>query len=84
MTTPSELDRLAERVDPRTGRVPGDHGSASDALDFALDSYGCDQPIEFLRDWREGAAFDEWPDFYAWLARREAASKARADGGGNG
>lgn len=56
-----------------TGRPPGDHGDAAAAIDFALDEHEADpaNQVEFLRAWREGAAGDEWPEFYAWLAKRE-------------
>lgn len=57
-------------IDPRTGRPWGDHGTASQALEWALDGGDSDlgNQIEFLRAWREGDAFDEWPEFYGWLA----------------
>ena len=65
-------DARARGKDLRTGRPVGDHGTANDAIDFALDFAVCDQPVEFLKDWREGAAYEEWPEFYTWLAAREA------------
>jgi hypothetical protein len=55
-------------------RAPGDHGTAQDAIDFILDNEGRIAPGEetvFLRGWNEGA-LDEWPEFYDWLAVREA------------
>lgn len=61
-------------VDPRTGRPLGDHGTANDAIEFALEHTDGDlaNMEAFLRDWREGAVFHEWPEFYSWLRRREA------------
>lgn len=53
-------------------RAPGDHGKTTDALDFALDWTVCDDSETFLRCWREGD-LKEWPEFYTWLAVREAA-----------
>lgn len=61
------------KVDPRTGRAPGDHGTAAQAIDFALDWRVCDMPFEFLTAWRDGGAFEEWPEFYSWLKQKEAA-----------
>lgn len=57
-------------IDPETNRPIGDHGTAADAIDFALDHEGGDCDT-FLRRWREGDAASEWPDFYEWLAKRE-------------
>ena len=58
-------------IDPRTGRPLGDHGTAIDAINWALDTEvtvngECDS---FLRSWREGGAFEEFPEFYAWLKK---------------
>lgn len=57
--------------DPRTGRPWGDHGTANQALEYALDheaNFG--DPEAFLRCWREGD-LEEWPEFYVWLAEQE-------------
>lgn len=57
-------------IDQRTGRQFGDHGTALQAIDWALnhmpsrDNYELDV---FLRSWMEGD-LDEWPEFYEWLA----------------
>lgn len=63
-------------IDPRTNRPLGDHGTANDAIEFAMDvlpnlTNGCPEADTFLRAWREGDAFDEWPEFYEWLGNRE-------------
>lgn len=62
------------RIDPRTGRPLGDHGSAEAAIEFALDGTNHDHDaynaLTFLSAWREGAAFEEWPEFYPWLKAR--------------
>lgn len=61
------------QVDPRTGRTFGDHGSGSDAIEFALEDPkgvidGDLANMEaFLSDWREGGPHEEWPEFYQWL-----------------
>jgi hypothetical protein len=58
--------------DPRTGRPFGDHGTANDAIEYALDvvmDEDCDCS-GFLRAWREGDLGD-WPEFYEWLAGRQ-------------
>lgn len=62
-------------LDPRTGRQYGDHGSAADAVDFLLDSHQAPgEETEFLKSWRQGS-LDEWPEFYEWLAKREAVAR---------
>jgi 8-oxo-dGTP diphosphatase len=71
-----EIDPVrAIPTDPTTGRPSGDHGSAADAIDFALDTSDGLEADTFLRRWREGD-LDEWPDFYEWLAERERAVAA--------
>lgn len=56
------------RIDPRTGRPLGDHGTANDAIDYALDGGGeaWTQTVEFLTAWRDGD-LSEWPEYYRWL-----------------
>lgn len=64
-TAPAELD-------PRTGRPFGDHGTANDAIEFALDDPKSvlDRDLcnmeGFLKSWRCGN-LDEFPEFYQWL-----------------
>jgi hypothetical protein len=55
-------------------RAPHDHGEATDAIDYALDELR-DFTDTFLRCWREGN-LTEWPEYYAWLDKREADLKA--------
>lgn len=62
-------DVLIVGDDPRTGRPCGDHGSAENAIRYALDHAG-NECQEFLQAWSEGA-LDEWPEFYPWLAKQE-------------
>lgn len=66
---------LVGERDPRTGRPFGDHGTANQAIEYALDASKHDfdvaNQIEFLKAWREGGAFEEWPEFYAGLADQE-------------
>ncbi|MEQ1950962.1 hypothetical protein ABMA59_06045 [Mesorhizobium sp. CN2-181] len=57
-------------IDPRTGRPIGDHGTAIQAINYALDVERDDREA-FLRCWREGD-LEEWPEFYAWLAKQDA------------
>lgn len=57
-----------DRIDPRTGRTYGDHGTAMQAINFALDHLSIERDT-FLKCWREGD-LDEWPEFYVWLARQ--------------
>lgn len=62
------------KVDPRTGRPFGDHGTSQDAIDFSLCSFDPDmmgQEREFLEAWRDGAAFEEWPLYYDWLMEND-------------
>jgi hypothetical protein len=61
--------------DPRTGRPCGDHGTAEQAIRYALDHAG-NECQEFLQAWNEGA-LDEWPEFYPWLAAQEGSDNAR-------
>ena len=68
---------VAERIDPRTGRAIGDHGTANQAIEFAIDWSVCDDATTFLRSWQQGD-LDEWPEFYRWLKVQEAATLARA------
>lgn len=64
-------DRRARGADPRTGRAVGNHGTAVQAIDYALGQTAGDVET-FLRAWREGS-LEEWPEFYAWLAASEPA-----------
>lgn len=56
-------------IDSRTGRPVGDHGSGTDAIEFALerieDHY---DRQDFLTAWLHGDLF-EYPDFYEWLRK---------------
>lgn len=63
---------MSGELDPRTGRPFGDHGTAGDAIDFALDGQfvGYDETELFLEAWRDGTAHDEWPEYYEWLKGR--------------
>ncbi len=61
------------RTDPRTGRPLGDHGTAAQAIEYALEVIprsDCPEPDTFLRAWREGD-LEEWPEFYDWLRTQE-------------
>jgi len=67
----SFMDPLWERgdYDPATGREWCDHGTHEQALNWITDN-GDGDPAnteEFLRAWREGRAWEEWPEFYRWL-----------------
>jgi hypothetical protein len=68
-------------IDPRTGRPFGDHGTGAQAIEFALDHTDHDlgNMEAFLIAWREGGAFEEWPEFYTWLKGEDhAASRPEA------
>lgn len=56
-------------IDPRTGREVGDHGTALQAIEWALDCLDDHDGyvVPFLKAWREGN-LDEWPEYYTWLA----------------
>lgn len=59
-------------IDANTNRPVGDHGTANDALDYALDIIeDWAEMVDFLFAWREGAAYEDWPEFYDWLNDRE-------------
>lgn len=70
----SFLDPPWERpdYDPDTGRPWGDHGTLEQALEWALEDGDRIREVDdvetFLRVWREGRAWEEWPEFYRWLA----------------
>ena len=59
------------RIDERTGRPIGDHGTALQAIEYALNEIGDCEGVDFLRAWREGD-LGEWPEFYDWLKRYES------------
>jgi hypothetical protein len=57
-------------IDKRAGRPLDDHGTAAQAIEFALDSGDSYLEVDtFLRAWREGD-LDEWPEFYEWLEQQ--------------
>jgi hypothetical protein len=60
-----------ETIDPRTGRPIGDHGTASQAIAFALNVGS--EAEDFLRAWRDGS-LEEFPEFYEWLKSPEGES----------
>lgn len=71
-----------EKYDPNTGRPFGDHGTAAQALEWIshnVDSDALDQ-LAFLEAWREGGAWEEWPDFYHWLQPWPAERARRLNG----
>lgn len=47
-----------------------DHGTAIQAINFALNFKLCCEPDTFLRSWREGDLRD-WPEFYGWLSKNQ-------------
>lgn len=58
-------------------RKPWDHGTAEQAIEWALD-HNPDGEIEaatFLRRWQQGD-LAEWPEFYAWLDAGLAEARA--------
>lgn len=62
-------------IDPRTKRPYGDHGTALDAIEFALELVsqggGPGDGEDFLRAWRDGSAPEEYPEFYEALGANE-------------
>jgi len=57
-------------IGPSTGREFGDHGTGSDAIEYALFHIeDDDEKIDFLTEWMVGGAQDEWPEFYKWLKK---------------
>ncbi len=57
------------RINRNTGRPYGDHGTAEQAIEYAMNH--ADGEIDaFLRCWQQGA-LDEWPEFYTWLEGQE-------------
>lgn len=57
------------KVDPITKRPYGDHGTALQAIDFALDELREIDASCFLYDWRCGDLL-AWPEYYEWLAKQ--------------
>lgn len=58
-------------IDKTTGRPFGDHGTGSDAIEYALFHINDDgEKIDFLNEWMVGGAQDEWPEFYSWLKKQ--------------
>lgn len=83
----SFADPVWERYDENTGRPFGDHGTATQALEWAIQNgSGNWDAMDFLLAWRDGSAWEEWPEFYEWLmpwpaerARRSNGALAAAD-----
>ncbi|WP_404480018.1 hypothetical protein [Novosphingobium sp. BL-52-GroH] len=70
-----------ERYDPATGRPFGDHGTAAQALHWALNVY--EDPsggLDFLQEWQQGGAWEEWFEFYEWLEPWPAERPRRGTG----
>lgn len=66
-------------IDCYTGRPIGDHGTGEQAVEWALHRADFDtrcHPESFLKAWQEGDAFDEWPEYYEWLASKEKEAPA--------
>lgn len=66
--------------DPDTGREYGNHGTFDQALEFAVGdglpaTLDVNDPEAFLRAWRDGSAWEEWPEFYSWLDPFPTAAK---------
>jgi hypothetical protein len=59
----------AKAIDRATGRPYGDHGQATDAINFAIDQLGSGDQDAFLRCWRDGD-LSEFPEFYTYLRDR--------------
>lgn len=57
-------------IDPRTGRPAGDHGTALQAIQYAVEWERLEADT-FLKCWLEGD-LDEWPEFYEWLKKEDA------------
>lgn len=72
-----QMDTPPIPIDASTGRPNGDHGTAMDAINFALDTSNGLEADDFLRAWREGD-LAEYPDFYEWLAAQEGAERSLA------
>lgn len=83
----SFLDPPWEHYDPNTGRPYGDHGTANQALEWCSQTHGDGfDTSDFLGAWRDGSAWEEWPEFYEWLmpfpaerTRRQTGHLAAAD-----
>lgn len=59
-------------IDKRTGRPYGDHGTALQAIEFAIYSPDCRfEEAAFLKNWMEGN-LDDFPEFYEWLEKKES------------
>lgn len=67
----SFLDPVWEKYDLRTGLPMGEHGTAIEALEWALDAGDrireVDSAEDFMKYWREGGAMYDWPEYYKWL-----------------
>lgn len=58
-------------IDPDTGRPVGDHGTGDQAIDFILnhaEDHNLFEMEAFLKAWQDGSAYEEWPEYYAWLS----------------
>jgi len=67
----SFLDPPWEHYDPATGLPYGEHGKSVEALEWALDVGDRVRELDdaklFMRAWRDGSAWEEWPEYYHWL-----------------
>lgn len=57
-------------------RSRDDHGTANQAIDFAIDYTLCDDAATFLRSWQQGD-LAEWPEFYTWLDSQDGTGKRK-------
>lgn len=73
LRNPPDIQGEGEGLDPNTGRPPRDHGTAEQALEYAVERFSDDPGtfMSFLHHWNEGAAFEAFRPFYAWLKERE-------------
>jgi hypothetical protein len=62
-------------VDDSTGRPAGDHGTANQAIEYALNVAEDHEAPDFLRAWQQGD-LGEWPEFYDWLKTQEISEDA--------
>jgi hypothetical protein len=47
------------------------HGTGEQAIEWIINQSGSYETSKFLRQWQQGNAEKEWPEFYEWLDKQE-------------
>lgn len=80
---PARIEEIVSRIAPRERDEDGNwkvtllpdegasnHGTALQAVEWAIEHCDDSDPMVFMRQWFEGNAREEWPEYYEWLGRQ--------------